>query len=183
MTSERTMHDRNTPLFGLAGWAAYGSAGVSALGVVCIVLLYVGLITSTKALLIFGPINDLCVAIQYLLALPVLVAVQRLTQPQSPRLTVFASTLGALGIAGIIVFQALFLAGLMSFATQLPFASASVLTIGAWILFAGAMGRRGNVIASGVTVDILAALYFGYPVWAYRMGQQLVARTTGPTAA
>ena len=177
------MHHRNTRLFRIAGWAAYGSAAVSALGVVCIVLLYVGLLTGARALLVFGPINDVCVAIQYALAVPLVIAVQRLTRLQSPRLSVFAACLGALGITGVLVFQALFLAGLMTFSRQIPFASASVLTIGASIVLAGAMGRRGNGMASGVTVDILAALYFGYPVWAYRMGQQLRARATGPAAS
>ena len=177
------MRRRNISLFGLAGWAAYGSAAVAALGVLCIVLLYVGLFTSRKALLIFGPINDVCVAIQYALTLPVLVAVQRLTRLHSPSLSLFVSTLGAVGIAGILLFQTLFLAGVMSFTTQLPFAAASILTIGAWVLVTGAMGRRGNGVPGGVTLDILAALYVGYPVWAYRMGRHLLARATKPAAA
>lgn len=174
------MRDRSSTFFVVGGWAAYGSAAVSALGVLCIVLLYLGLFTRTTALLVFGPLNDVCVAIQYALVLPVVVAVQRITRVRSPRLSVFATALGALGITGILVFQTLFLAGWMSFATQVPFAAASVLTIGVWILLAGAMGRRGNGIGSGVTGEILAALYFGYPMWAYRIGQQLLARATDP---
>ena len=61
-----------------AGKIAYAGAVVSTLGIVFLVALYVGLFTGTESLLIFGPLNDIFVLIQYALALPV-------ASPQPPR--------------------------------------------------------------------------------------------------
>ena len=37
----------------------------------------------------------------------------------------------------------------------------------------------GSVLHGSVPLLVLAALYFGYPIWAYRVGQQLRQRVSG----
>ncbi len=169
--------DQRARLFESAGRAAHASAIVSAIGVVFLVLLYVGLFTRAKWLLIFGPLNDVCVLAQYALALPLVLALHRLLTRQSPRLGLVAVIVGVAGIVGVVVFQSLLLAGLMSFRAQVPYASASILLIGVWIVIASLLGRQSGDMHASVALIVLAFVYFGYPVWAYKASQQLLSRS------
>jgi hypothetical protein len=168
------MNQHNSATFTFAGWCAYGSALVSAVGVVFAVLLYIGLLTPAKALVAFGPLNDVCILAQYALALPIAFAVHRLLRPHSQRLSAVAATIGIAGMIGVIVFQALLLAGLMGFRQQVVYASASILLIGVWLILIGAMGRRSSDLGGRWALFISAALYFGYPLWAYWLSRRLL---------
>lgn len=159
----------------IAGRTAFASAVIAAIGVVCLVLLYIGLLTPAKGLLLFGPMNDICVLVQYALALPTVLALHRVLRSDAPRLSLCSTIVAITGIVGVVVFQALLLLGLMSFRAQVGVASASVLLVGCWIVMTWAIGRRRGVVPSGVMVTLFAALYFGYPVWIYRVGRLLRA--------
>lgn len=167
------MSTRGSEIFGVASKAAYGSAVVAAIGVLFLLLMYAGFITSAKRLLIFGPFNDVCVLLQYALALPLVLAFHRLPVRVSPGLRIVALIVGLSGMLGAIVFQALLLAGLMSFQEQFVYATVSVLLVGVWILIAGLVARRNSLGGMTVRLSVFAALYFGYPFWAYRVAQQL----------
>ena len=170
------MQAKTSLLFRSAGKIAYAGAVVSALGIVFLVALYVGLFTGTESLLMFGPLNDIFVLFQYALALPVAVALHQLLGPDSPRLSLVAMLLGIVGIIGVVVLQFLLIIGVMSFLEQVGFVSAAVLVVGVWIVITGFLGRRTGRLPVSVAVIILAALYFGYPLWAMRVGQQLRSR-------
>jgi hypothetical protein len=85
------------------------------------------------------------------------------------------------GIVGVILFQALLLLGLMSFRAQVTWASASVLLVGCWIVMTWASGRRRGVVPANAILTFAAALYFGYPLWIYSIGQRL--RPAAPATA
>ncbi len=174
------MRDEAFTLFRAAGWSAYVSAVVSAFGIVFLVLLYVGFFAGAEGLLRFGPLNDICGLIQYALALPIAVAFHRILRAQSPGLRLVAMLIGVIGIVGFVVFQSLLITGVMPFSEQIAYASASGLTIGVWIVITGLLARRSGRLHISVAVIILGALCFGYPLWAYRVGQQLLSgnRTT-----
>jgi hydrogenase-4 membrane subunit HyfE len=91
-----------------------------------------------------------------------------------------ALLIGVFGIVGFVVFQALLITGVMSFSEQIGYVSASALIFGVWIVITGFLGRRSGRLHNSVAVIILGALYIGYPLWAYRVGQQLLSgnRTT-----
>ena len=163
-------------LFRIAGWAALASSVVSAIGVVFIVLLYAGVFSGAKELLAFGPANDVCVVVQYLLASPVVVALDRILRWHAPRAGRVATLAAVLGIFGVTLFQSLFLAGALSFERQILPASVSVLLTGVWIVIAGAIGRRSGELPASRTMIVAAALYFGYPIWVWRVGRQLLGR-------
>jgi hypothetical protein len=159
--------------------AAYGSAIVAAIGVLFLVLMYADFLTPAKGLRVFGPLNDACVLVQYALALPIVVALHRLLTQHSPHLRVLALIFEVGGAAGTIVFQAVLLSGLLPFRQQVLYAAASLLVVGIWVLTTGVMGRRSGILQGSVPLLVLAAPCFGYPIWAYRLGQQLRQRVSG----
>ena len=158
----------------VAGWAARASAVVAAVGVVFLLLLYVGILTGAKGLLPFGPANDVCVIVQYLLALPVALALHRLLRRHAPTASRVATLAALVGAFGVTLFQSLLLAGALAFEQQIVPASLSVLLMGIWIVVAGGIGRRSGELPTSRASIVGAALYFGYPLWAWRVGSQLL---------
>lgn len=167
------MRDETTSNFRVAGWCAFLSAIVAAVGIVFLLLLYVGFFTGSEGLLRFGPLNDFCIIVQYLLALPIVVAFHRILSPQSPRIAILASLIASVGIVGVVIFQYLLIAGAMTFEEQVGYASASLLVIGVWILITSTVARRDGLLNINLGVAVVGALYLGYPFWAYRVGQRL----------
>ena len=163
----------------VAGWAALASSVVAAIGVVFILLLYAGMLTGATALLPFGPANDVCVIVQYLLALPVALALDRILRRHAPTASRLATCAAIVGIVGVTVFQSLLLAGALSFERQILPASLSVLLMGLWIVVAGGVGQRSGELPASRASIVAAALYFGYPVWAWRVGRLLLGRGDG----
>jgi len=167
------MRDDTTGLFKVAGWCAYLGAVVSAAGILFLVLLYVGIFSGDERLIGFGILNDLCVLVQYALLLPIVIVFHRILRSQSPRLVLLMTLIAVVGIIGVIVFQYFLIAGIMPFSEQVVYVSVFILMVGAWITVAGVIGRRSGKLSQSVAEIILAALYFGYPIWVYRVGRQL----------
>lgn len=169
------MRRDNSTLFRAAGRSAYVSSAVSAIGIVFLMLLYVGFFANVELLLVFGPLNDVLIIVQYLFALPVAVALHRILKHQSAGLSLVAMLVAFVGIGGAVVFQLLLITGVMTFSEQVVYASTFILVVGVWILITGFMGRRSGELRLSIPAIILGALYFGYPLWAYRVGQQFLA--------
>jgi hypothetical protein len=178
------MRSDDPSLIRAAGWSAYTSSAVSAIGILFLILLYVGFFTNVESLLIFGSIGDALVVVQYLLALPIAVALYRALSPRSPRLSLIAIVLAFAGVGGVVVFQLLVITGVMSFSEELVYVSTSFLVVAMWIVITSLVGRRTMALQIGVPTIILGALYFGYPLWVYRIGQHLLAaaRTKAPSS-
>lgn len=168
------MRNEDSTLVRAAGWSAYVSSAVSALGVAFLLLLYLGFLANLESLLVFGPLNDLLVIVQYLLALPVAVALYQILKAQSAGMSLVAVLAAFVGIVGVVVFTSLLIAGVMTFSEQVGYVSAFLLVVGVWIVITGLLGRRGKLRLS-IPAIILGALYVGFPLWAYRVGQQLLA--------
>jgi hypothetical protein len=154
----------------LAGWCMYASGVVAAIGVLFLALLYLGFLTGREGLYQFGPLNDVCVLLQYLLALPAVISLYRQLGGQSPFLSRLALVLALVGIIAVAVFQVLLLTGIMPFSKQVWFVSASIFLIGGWILINSYLGRSSGSMPVGVPVSVLAFFYFGYPFWAFQVG-------------
>lgn len=171
------------PLVRAAARCAFLSGWVAAVGIVFLALLYAGFLLGVDGLLVFGPLNDLLIVVQYVLAIPVAVALHGVLKPHAVRLSGVALLTAFVGIAGVVVFQVLLLTGAMDFTAQAPYASAFLLVAGAWIGMASHVGRRsGRLPLRGPTV-VAAALYVGYPFWAIQVGRQLLAPHGLPEAA
>ena len=149
---------------------------MSAIGVIFLLLMYAGILSPAKGLMIFGALNDFCVLVQYALALPLIFAFHRHPARVSPRLRLVALICGLIGALGAIGFQALLLADLMAFREQVLYAASSVLLVGVWILITGLVIRRSDPGGMSVGLSTLGALYFGYPFWVYRAARYLEQR-------
>lgn len=168
-------------LFRVAGHAAASSV-VAAVGLVFFVLLYLGIFTGSNVLLSFGPANDVCVLAQYALALPAAVALHRILGHHAPRASLVALCLAVVGGFGVVVFQTLLLTSALSFEQQVLPASLSVLLMGVWILLTSRIGHRSGEMGGNTASGISAALYFGFPLWIWRVGRQLLRRAESADA-
>lgn len=159
--------------FTFASRAAFLSSVVAALGVLFLVVMYLGFLIPAKALLVFGSLNDLCVLAQYALALPVVVALDEVLAPLSAWHRRVILVIGLLGCLGAVCFQALLLLGVMSFRQQVGFASLSVLLAGLWAVLATLGVRRLRPFPASTALLVATGLYFGYPLWSLRVSRVL----------
>lgn len=168
--------------FTVAAGAARFSAVVAACGIVFLLLMYVGFLTPAKSLVVFGPINDFCVLVQYAFALPLVRALDGLLSPVGTAKRRAIAALGVAGCGGAVVFQALLLLGVMSFREQVWYASASILLAGLWAALASSAARRIGALTASTPLLVATVFYFGYPLWALQLSRQLRTRALQPTA-
>jgi hypothetical protein len=156
--------------------ALFASAAVGVVGIVFIVLMYASFVLGAReAGMRFGWINDVSAIIQYPLAVPGVLAIGAALRPGTPRLWRYGIPLALAGIGVIVVFQALLVAGVLTFEQEIGPATVGFLAFGAWMVLAAVAGRRAGVLPVGPGLALLAALYVGYPLWALRIGRWMEA--------
>jgi hypothetical protein len=152
------------------------SAVAGAIGVVFIALMYAAFAAGAHpAGLMFGWINDLAVLLQFLLAIPGVVAVGASLRKASPRLSRFGTPMALAAMGVIVVFQLLLVTGVLTFEQEIGFAGLGLLVLGAWMIAAALAGGRSGIAPAGPGLAILAALYVGYPLWAWRVSRWMEA--------
>ena len=150
-----------------AAWFAYASGVVS---VVQLALL--GLFYARGAP--FGTLNDAAFVVQVLLALPLVFAFHRLLQRGGHTVRTIALLLGVFGILAIAVLQVLLIARVLTFAQQVvPVTTALFVVFGGWLLLTGYLARSLKVLPNSMLVSVIGWTYFGYPIWAFWLGNQL----------
>jgi hypothetical protein len=159
------------------GGIAILSGIISAIGVVFIIAMFVFFATPNKDLgLTFGMLNDICVALQYLLALPVALALYRILVSYNPALIRMATITGIVALLITVGLQLLLIFKVLTFEQQVPWVSlAMILGVGSWLVITGLVARSTNRLPNSLLMSILAVPYFGYPVWAFWLGQLLLA--------
>lgn len=156
----------NSPnqLFRVAGWSAYASGVASIVGLAPFVTFFV-----------FGVdlpgLNDSAAIVQYLLALPIALALHQLVQARAPVLSKVAMLIGILGIFILAVVQLLVIARVLSWAIV----AVPTLMIAVWLVITGYLGQSTGKLPRGLLMSILAATYFGYPIWATWLGRLLLS--------
>ena len=155
--------------FYVAGWSAYASGIVSAIGIVLLLL-------SWTVHGPFGKLNDNAVIGQYLLALPITLALQQVMQARTPALSNVTMLTGIIGIVAIVILQFLLVIGALSFAQEIGPLLMGLLIFGVWLGITGyQLGQSIGEVPRGLLMGILAALYFGYPVWAFWLARLLLS--------
>jgi hypothetical protein len=151
-----------------AGWCAYASGVVSIFGIVFLVIFF-----SVGG--VFGPLNDVAVIIHYTLMLPVVLALYVLLRPYRPGLSLIALLVGLVGILAVIVLQAMLVAGMLPFSQQIKLVIPAFLVALVWFVMTGVMGRAAVQMPGSLPLDVLAGLYVGYPIWAFKLGRWLLS--------
>jgi hypothetical protein len=160
------------------------SAAAGAIGVVFIVLMYGAFAVGAQGPgLVFGWINDVAVLVQYALAVPGVLAISAALRTDAPRLARIGTPFALAGIAVIVVFQALLVAGALSFEQEIGPAGLGFLVVGVWMIAAAVAGRRTGDAPVGPWMSLAGALYLGYPLWAYRVGRWMGTRAVSQETA
>jgi hypothetical protein len=160
-----------TPLLRVAGWSAYASGVVAISGLVPIVTYFAFGVNIPR-------FNDTAAIVQYLFALPTMLALCRLMQERGPVLSMVAMWLGivGIGIGAFAVVQILWLFGSIGVTSYYVLLGSLFLMIGAWLVLTGQYLRRSIAeMPYGLLISILAATYVAYPIWATWLGHLLLS--------
>ncbi len=162
-------------LMNLAGWCAIASGGVSVIGIVFLVTMFIGFFVDNVGLQRFGTLNDICIIIQYLLALPIPLALHQRMKTYAPNLSRSAMWIGIAGMIAVVVLQFLLVTGVLTFEEQVGPVIVALLVVGVWLLITAYVGRSTGKLPSGLLRSVLALFYLGYPVWAFWLGRHLLS--------
>src|SRR5262249_8793138 len=129
----------------------------------------------------FPRLNDTAAIAQYLLALPLTLALHHLVQERAPLLSTVAMVLGIVGILAFAVIQVFWLSEAFGVTTYYLLLGIAFPLMGAWLVITGQLlwrsfGARGPLRHSRL-LGILAATYVAYPIWALWLGRLLLSDT------
>jgi hypothetical protein len=156
------------------------SGAVAAVGVILLVAMFIGFVVgATGPAQAIGRMNDVAVLIAYLLCAPTVVATSRLLGPSGPTSSRLLLALGLGSIVAIVVLQALLVLEVLTFEEQIGPVAVALWALGAWFIATGIRGARAGVLPGGARMGVLAALYVGYPLWAFWLARILRAHAGG----
>jgi hypothetical protein len=166
-----------TSLTRAAGTIAIVSGVVAAVGVVFLIGMFILFTTPFRALALrFGIINDICIMIQYLLAIPVALALYRILRPYHPTLITLATFIGITAMLVVIALQLALIRGVLAFEEQVVWVSLAMIGgVGAWLVITGLVARSTGRLPNSVLVSLAAVPYLGYPLWAFWIGRRLLS--------
>jgi hypothetical protein len=170
-----------TTSYGLAihvtGGLAIICAIISAAGVVFLIAMFAFFSTSNNKLgQTFGMLNDISVALQYLLSIPIALVLYRILRGfDHPNLIFIATILGIVAMITVVVLQLLLIFKVLTFEQQgLWVTLAMILGIGSWLVITGLEARFTGRLPKSVLISSLAVPYIGYPLWAFWLGLHLL---------
>jgi len=174
--SEVTQTITSVPAIQISGAIAILSGIISAIGVVFFIAMFAFFATPNKELgLTFGLLNDICVALQYLLTIPIALALYRILAAYNPALMRIVTITGIVALMFTVGLQLLLIFEVLTFEQQMPWISlAMLLGVGSWLLVTGLVARSTDRLPNSLLMSILAIPYLGYPVWAFWLGQRLL---------
>jgi hypothetical protein len=171
----------NQPVSAVAGIHAAGILAIvisiiSAIGVVLLIAMFYFLSTPNKEMgYRFGMLNDICVAIQYLLTIPVALALYPILKGYNPALVRIATITGIISMIIVVILQLLLIFKVLTFEQQVPWVSlAMLLGVGFWLVVTGLMARSTGRLPNSMLMSGLAVPYVGYPAWALWLGLHLL---------
>ena len=160
-----------------AGRFAIASGIIASIGVVFLIAMFVFFATPLKSLgATFGMVNDICIAIQYLLAIPIALALRQILLPYNPTLIRVATVEGIVMMLVVVGLQLALIFGLLPFEKQVVWVTLAMLVgIGAWLLITGLVARSSGRFPNSLLMSSLAVPYVGFPLWAFWLARHLLA--------
>ena len=122
----------------------------------------------------FGSLNDSCIAIQYSLAIPLAISLRRVLHHYAPGLVSVATFVGIASMLVVVTLQMALILGILTFAQQVLWVSLALIGgVGFWLVATGLVARSADRFPNSLRMSIVAALYLGYPFWAFWIGRHL----------
>lgn len=167
----------SVPEVRIAGVIAILTGIISVIGVVFLISMFVLFATPQKELgNRVGLLNDICVALQYLLAIPIALTLHRILVAYNPAMMRIATITGITAMVITVGLQWLLIFKVLTFEQQVIWVSlAMILGVGSWLGITGLVARSTNKLPNSLLMSILAVPYLGFPVWAFWLGQNLLA--------
>lgn len=164
------------PIIRAAGGFAVVSGITSIFGVIFLITMFALFGRSSLELGgTFGLLNDIIVAFQYLLTIPVAIALYKILSPYNPSLIRTGTIIGIVSMVVVIILQLALVFEVLTFQQQVIWASLFMfLGIGSWLVITGMVARSTNIFPNSVLISSIAVPYFGFPVWAIWLGQILL---------
>ena len=164
-------------LIHIAGSIAVLSGIISAIGVVLLIAMFILFATPYKELALrVGLLNDICVALQYLLAIPIALVLRQILHVYQPDLIRIATIVGIVSMVLVFGLQLLLIFKVITFERQVVWVSlAMILGVGSWLVITGIVARSTGRMPNSVLMSSLAVPYMGYPIWAIWLGRILLA--------
>lgn len=149
---------------------------LSAIGVVLFIAMYILFASSNEALgHQVGMLNDIGVALQYLLTIPVALALYPILQRYHPALMRIATITGVASMLLVTILQLLLIFKVLTFEQQLPWIALVIIVgVGSWLVLTGLAAQSTGKLPNNLLFSALAVPYFGYPVWAFWLGLRLL---------
>ena len=162
------------------GVIAFVTGVISAIGVVLLIAMFVLFATPQKELgNRVGLLNDVCVALQYLLTIPIALALYRILSVYNPLLIRIATTIGIVSMLIVFGLQLMLIFKVLTFEQQVLWVSlAMILGVGSWLVVTGLVARSTGRLPNSLLMSAIAVPYFGYPLWAFWIGLQLLGGIT-----
>ena len=160
----------------MAGVIALVTAVISAIGVVLLIAMFALFATQQSELgNRVGWLNDICVALQYLLTIPIALALYRILSAYNPLLIRIATILGIVSMLIVAGLQLLLIFKVLTFEQQVLWVSlAMILGVGSWLVVTGLVARSTGRLPNSLLMSAIAVPYLGFPVWAFWIGLQLL---------
>lgn len=174
--TEITKTITSTPLIRAAGGFIVVSGIVSVFGIIFLVTMF-ALFGRQRMELggTFGLLNDVIVALQYLLTIPVAIALYKILSPYNPSLIRISTIIGVVSMVAVIILQLALIFEVLTFQQQGIWASLAILLgIGSWLVITGLVARSTEIFPDSMLMSSIAVPYFGFPVWAIWLGRILL---------
>jgi hypothetical protein len=164
------------PIIRAAGGFAIVSGILSVFGIIFLITMFALFGRSNMELGgTFGLLNDIIVALQYLLSIPVAIALYRILSPYNPLLIRAGTIIGIVSILAVIILQLALVFEVLTFQQQALWISLFMLLgIGSWLVITGLVARSTEQFPNSVLMSSIAVPYFGFPVWAIWLGRILL---------
>lgn len=163
------------PMIRAAGGFAIASGIISAIGVVLLIAMFIFFATSSQELgLVFGLLNDISGALQYLLTVPIAVALYRILLPYNPGWIRIATLGGIAAMLAVVVLQLALIFKVLTLQQQALWVSLAIFVgVGSWLVITGLVARSTRRLPNSVVMSAVAVPYLGYPIWAFWLGRRL----------
>ncbi len=160
----------------VAGVIAILTGIISAIGVVFLIAMFISFATQYKQLgQTIGMLNDICVALQYLLTIPIALTLYRILVGYNPVLMLITTIVGIVAMLAVIGLQLALIIGVLTFERQVVWVSmAIILGVGSWLAITGLVAQSTGRLPNSLRMSLLAVPYLGYPAWAFWLGRCLL---------